>query len=93
MDLINQGKTRDSRKLSPLYFSRWAVRLFAAQSVQWLGYGLDDWDSVSSRGWVFFHHSIQSGPGAHQASFTMGSGGSFPGGKAAGAWSWPPTSV
>jgi len=32
---------------------------------------------------------VQTGPGAHQASYTMGTG-SFPGGKLAGAWSWPP---
>jgi hypothetical protein len=30
--------------------------------------------------------------GAHPASYVVGSRGSFPGGKAAGAWSWPLTS-
>jgi hypothetical protein len=30
-------------------------------------------------------HSVQTGSGAHTASCTMGTGGSFPGGKAAGA--------
>jgi hypothetical protein len=29
--------------------------------------------------------SVQTGSGAHPVSYTMGSGGSFPGGKAAGA--------
>jgi hypothetical protein len=33
----------------------------------------------------FFLHSVQTGSGAHPASFGMGSGGSFSGGKAAGA--------
>jgi hypothetical protein len=28
----------------------------------------------------------------HRTSFPMGTGGSFPEGKVAGAWSWPPTS-
>jgi hypothetical protein len=35
---------------------------------------------------------IQTGSGAHPASYPIGTGGSFPGGKAAGAWSWPLTS-
>jgi hypothetical protein len=30
---------------------------------------------------------------AHPASYPMGTGGYFPGGKAAGAWSWPLTSI
>jgi hypothetical protein len=31
------------------------------------------------------HHRVQNGSGAHPASYPMGNGGSFPGGKAAGA--------
>jgi hypothetical protein len=31
--------------------------------------------------------------GAHQASYPMGTRGSFPGGKVARAWSWPLTSI
>jgi hypothetical protein len=31
------------------------------------------------------HHRVQDGSGAHPASYPMGTGGSFPGGKAAGA--------
>jgi hypothetical protein len=30
------------------------------------------------------HHSVQTGTGAHQASYPMDNRGSFPGGKAAG---------
>jgi hypothetical protein len=30
-------------------------------------------------------HVVQTGSGAHPASYLMGTGGSFPGGKAAGA--------
>jgi len=35
---------------------------------------------------------VQTGSGAHQSSYLTGTGGSFPGGKAAGAWSWILTS-
>ena len=34
---------------------------------------------------VRFTAPVQTGPGAHPASYTMGAG-SFPGGKTAGAW-------
>jgi hypothetical protein len=37
-------------------------------------------------------HVIQTGSGAHPASYPIGMGGSFPGGKEAGVWSWPLTS-
>jgi hypothetical protein len=39
------------------------------------------------------HHRVQTGSGAHTASYPMDTRGSFPGGKAAGAWSWPLTSI
>jgi len=39
------------------------------------------------------HHCAQTGSGAYPASYPMGNRGSFPGGKAAGAWSWPLTSI
>jgi len=35
-----------------------------------------------------FHHCVQTGSGAHPASYPTGTGVSFPGGKAAGAWSY-----
>jgi len=38
-------------------------------------------------------HRVQNGSGAHPASYPLGTGMSFPWGKAAGAWSWPLTSV
>ena len=37
-----------------------------------------------------FTAHVQTGPGAYPASYTMVTG-SFPGGKAAGTWRWPPT--
>jgi len=33
------------------------------------------------------------GRGAYPASYSLGTGGSFPAGKAAGEWSWPLTSI
>jgi hypothetical protein len=39
------------------------------------------------------HHRVQTGSGAHPASYTMGTRGPFPRGKAARASSWPLTSI
>jgi hypothetical protein len=36
---------------------------------------------------------VQTGSGAHPAFYPMGTRGAFPGDKAAGAWSWPFTSI
>jgi hypothetical protein len=54
------------------------------------GYGLDDRGvgvpvPVGSRILSSLLHVVQTGSGAHVASYPMGIGGSFPGGKAAGA--------
>jgi hypothetical protein len=57
-----------------------------AQSVQRLGYGLDDRDSFPSRnndGIVSLRHLVQTGSGSHLDSYPMGTRGSFPGGKVA----------
>jgi hypothetical protein len=62
-----------------------------------LGYGLDDRGSkvrfAAGAGNFSLHHRVQKGSGAHPASYPMGTRVSFPGGKAAGAWSWPLTSI
>jgi hypothetical protein len=54
-----------------------------------LGYGLDDRGSRIRfpAGAVNFslHHRVQDGSGAHPTSYPMGTRGSFPGDKAAGA--------
>jgi hypothetical protein len=54
-----------------------------------LGYGLDDRGSrvrfPAGAGNFSHHHLVQNGPGAHPASYPVGTRGSFPGGKAAGA--------
>jgi len=51
--------------------------------------GLDDRGSrvrfPAEAGNFSLHHRVQNGSGAHPASYLMGTGGSFPGGKAAGA--------
>jgi hypothetical protein len=53
-----------------------------------LGYGLDDWGSrvrfLVGTGNFSLHHCVQNGSGAHPASYTVGTRGFFPGGKAAG---------
>jgi len=38
-------------------------------------------------------HHVHTGSAAHPASYPMGKSGSFPGGKSAGAWNWPLTSI
>jgi hypothetical protein len=63
----------------------------------WVGialvYGLDDRGSralfPAGAGNLSLHHRVQNGSGAHPASYLMGTRGSFPGSKPAGAWSWP----
>jgi hypothetical protein len=51
------------------------------------GYGLDDRYGQECS---LLH--VQTGYGVHPVSCPMGTGGSFPMGKAVGAWSWPLTS-
>jgi hypothetical protein len=62
-----------------------------------LGYGLDDRCSrvrfPAGTGNFSLHHRVQNSSGTHPASYPMGKRGSFPGVKAAGAWSWPLTSI
>jgi hypothetical protein len=54
-----------------------------------LGYGLDDQGSMvrllAGAGNFSLHHRVQNDSGAHPASYSMGTRGSFPGGKAVGA--------
>jgi hypothetical protein len=53
-----------------------------------LGFGLDDRGSrvrfPAGAGNFSFHHHVQTGSGAHPASYSMDNRGSFHGGKAAG---------
>jgi hypothetical protein len=57
-----------------------------AQSVYRGVYGLDGWVRFPAGARDFsLLYSVQTGHEAHPASYPMGTGGSFPGGKAAGA--------
>jgi hypothetical protein len=60
-----------------------------------LGYGMDDRVSrvriPAGAGNYSLRHRVQNGSGAHPASYPVGTRGSFTGGKAAEAWSWPLT--
>jgi hypothetical protein len=62
-----------------------------------LRYGLYDRGSrvrfPAGTGKFSLHHRFQNGSGDHPVSYPMGTRGSFPGVKAAGAWSWPLTSI
>jgi hypothetical protein len=62
-----------------------------------LGYGLDDRGSrfrfTAGAGNFSLHHRVQNGSRAHPPSYPMCTRGSYPGRKAAGAWSWPLTSI
>jgi hypothetical protein len=62
-----------------------------------LGYGLIDYDSrvrfPAGAGNFCLYHRVQNGSGAHPASYPMGTRGSFSGGRASGAWSWPFTFI
>jgi hypothetical protein len=71
----------------------------------YMGAGIAQWHSAGLQaGWLEFwvstgarnfspHHCVQTGSGAHPASYPMGTTGSFHGDKAARAWSWPLTSI
>jgi hypothetical protein len=57
-----------------------------SQSVQRLGYGLDDRGSIPDRiGNFSLRHRVQYGFGAQPASYPIGTEGSYPGSKAAWA--------
>jgi hypothetical protein len=62
-----------------------------------LGYGLDNRGSrvrfPAKAGNFSPHDRVQNGSGTHPASYPMGTRGTFPEGKAAGAWIWPLTSI
>jgi hypothetical protein len=61
-----------------------------------LGYGLGDRGSgvrfPAGAGNFSLHHRVQNGSGSHPSSYPIGTRSSFPGVKAAVAWSWPLTS-
>jgi hypothetical protein len=56
------------------------------------GYKLDEFESRKGQEFSLLH-VVKTGSGAHPASYPMGTGGSFPWSKAAGADHSPPTSA
>jgi hypothetical protein len=64
---------------------------------QWYSAGLRaGWSGVrvpAGPGNFSLHHRVQTGSGTHPSSYPTGTRGSFLGGKAAGAWTWPLTSI
>jgi hypothetical protein len=70
---------------------------FWVEIAQWYSSGLRaGWSGIRipvGAGNFSLHHRVQTGSGVRPASHLMDIRGSFPGGKAAGAWSWPLTSI
>jgi hypothetical protein len=60
-----------------------------------LAYELDDprFESRLRAAKISPYHRVQTGSKVHPASYPMGNKSSFPGGKAAGEWNWPLTSI
>jgi hypothetical protein len=80
------------RRGCDLSITSWAG--WIAQSVQWLSNGLDGRGSTPGMGRdSSLHHRVQTGSGAYPASYTIVTVVSLCGGKAAGAWNWPLTSM
>jgi len=72
-----------------LYFQPISSSFVISDDEYKLGYGLDDRGSrvrfPAGAGNNSLHHRVQNGSGIHTVSYPMGTRGSFPGGKAAGA--------
>jgi hypothetical protein len=89
-------KLYDRRVFGWLRFRYTCTGTGVAQSVLWLDYGLDN-RGVAVRFTAgesdFFVTSAQTGSGTHPDSYLMSPRNSFPVVKAAGAWSWPMTSI
>jgi hypothetical protein len=90
---VTEGASRLLRKMQA--WCALVQQLLAQPNI--MGYGLDDRGSrvrfPAGAGNFSLHHRVQNGSGAHPASYPMGTRGSFFGGKAAGAWNWPLTSI
>jgi hypothetical protein len=67
------------------HFQHQVIGAGMAQSVWRLGCGLGNWGLTSGGAGKFSLHRVQTGCGAHSASYSMGTGGPFPKGRAAGA--------
>jgi hypothetical protein len=76
-----------SHALTPNFLSL-AQRYSAGLRIGWSGVRIP-----AGAGNFSLHRHIQTGSGAHPASYLMGIKGSFPGGRVAGAWSWKLASI
>jgi hypothetical protein len=78
--------------VSPLTRSR-----DSSVSIVTLGYGLDGQGAgvlfLAGTTDLSLLNIVETGSGAHPTSYPMDTRGSFLGGKAAGSWSWPFTSI
>jgi hypothetical protein len=85
------------RVLNVLTWKRMDSKHLGTVISQWYSAGLwTGWSGVrvpAEVGNFSLHYHAQAGSGAHPASYPMGARGSFPGGKADGAWSWPVASI
>jgi hypothetical protein len=59
----------------------------------WLGDQMIGVRFPAGAGNFSLRHHVQTGSGARPEFYPMGKGGSFPGGKAAGAWCWTLCSI
>jgi hypothetical protein len=88
-EYLSNTSAESCRYISPL--GMWCLfrTLFFCVVGIALGYGLDDGGSrvrfPGGAGNFSLHYRVQNGCGPHPASSPMGTRGSFPGGKAAGA--------
>jgi hypothetical protein len=91
----SEDKVVNGKKILEWILGKWWSRNSSVGTA--LGCELDDRSSrvrfPARAGNFSLHHRVQNGSGAHSASYPMGTISSFPGGKAAGAWSWPLTSI
>jgi hypothetical protein len=86
-EAIYQTDKLDERIVASQGDPCWWSFVFVAYDGLWAGWPKFD----SGRGDISLIHSVQTGSGAHQASYPMGTEDSFLVGKAAGEWSWPLT--
>jgi hypothetical protein len=73
---VCRNSNRERTSQSHMQVVHW-TRAGIAQSVKWLGYGLDyrDWIPARSRDFFYIRHRIQTSSWAHPASYRMGNVG------------------
>jgi hypothetical protein len=79
----------DERTFGMLEVCRFSRKIIFVSIITELRGGRPWLNSRQGQGFFSPLHRVQTGSGVHSASYPMGAGGSYPGGKAAVAWSWP----